>query len=69
MQGDLCFSDGKIVEIGTGLRGETEIDARGLLLAPALIDVHGDAFDVHQGSGHGGIANGPSGCHGFHESS
>ncbi|TCL08271.1 alpha-D-ribose 1-methylphosphonate 5-triphosphate diphosphatase [Shimia isoporae] len=40
----VTVSDGKIVEIGGGVRG-TRIDARGLILAPALIDVHGDAFE------------------------
>ena len=34
----------RIVEIGGAVRG-TEIDARGKILAPALIDVHGDAFE------------------------
>ena len=33
-----------IVEIGGPVQG-TEIDARGKILAPALIDVHGDAFE------------------------
>ncbi|MEL6700809.1 MAG: phosphonate metabolism protein PhnM, partial [Pseudomonadota bacterium] len=33
-----------IVEIGGSVRG-TEIDVRGKILAPALIDVHGDAFE------------------------
>ncbi|KAJ54284.1 phosphonate metabolism protein PhnM [Actibacterium mucosum KCTC 23349] len=33
-----------IAEIGGSARGEV-IDARGLVLAPALIDVHGDAFE------------------------
>lgn len=36
--------DGQIAGIGGPLEGE-EIDARGLILAPALIDVHGDAFE------------------------
>lgn len=35
---------GTIVEIGGSVQGE-EIDARGKILAPALIDVHGDAFE------------------------
>lgn len=33
-----------IVEVGGPVQG-TEIDARGKILAPALIDVHGDAFE------------------------
>lgn len=35
---------GQIAEIGGPAQGEI-IDARGLMLAPALIDVHGDAFE------------------------
>jgi len=34
----------RIVEIGGPVQGEV-IDARGLIVAPALIDVHGDAFE------------------------
>ncbi len=34
-----------IVEIGGTSRGDVEMEARGLLLAPAMIDVHGDAFE------------------------
>ena len=34
-----------IAEIGTDAPGEREIDARGRLLAPAMVDVHGDAFE------------------------
>ena len=40
----VTIADGKIVEIGGPVQGEV-IDARGLILAPALIDVHGDAFE------------------------
>lgn len=40
----VTVADGKIAAIGGKVRGE-EIDARGLILAPALIDVHGDAFE------------------------
>lgn len=40
----VTVSDGKIAEIGGPTMGEV-IDARGLILAPALIDVHGDAFE------------------------
>lgn len=36
--------DGQIFEVGGPAQGEV-IDARGLILAPALIDVHGDAFE------------------------
>jgi alpha-D-ribose 1-methylphosphonate 5-triphosphate diphosphatase len=40
----VAISNGKIVELGGPAQGEV-IDARGLILAPALIDVHGDAFE------------------------
>ncbi|MFW2590071.1 alpha-D-ribose 1-methylphosphonate 5-triphosphate diphosphatase [Sagittula sp. SSi028] len=40
----VTVSDGKIVEIGGPAQG-TRIDARGRILAPALVDVHGDAFE------------------------
>lgn len=41
---NVTVSDGTIVEIGETVQGEV-IDARGKILAPALIDVHGDAFE------------------------
>lgn len=40
----VTIAGGTIAEIGGAARG-TVIDARGLILAPALIDVHGDAFE------------------------
>ncbi|WP_299618308.1 alpha-D-ribose 1-methylphosphonate 5-triphosphate diphosphatase [uncultured Tateyamaria sp.] len=40
----VTMSGDTIVEIGGPQQGEI-IDARGLILAPALIDVHGDAFE------------------------
>ncbi|WP_394688877.1 alpha-D-ribose 1-methylphosphonate 5-triphosphate diphosphatase [Hoeflea sp.] len=40
----VTIADGRIAEIGGAAQGEI-IDARGLILAPALIDVHGDAFE------------------------
>lgn len=40
----VTIADGRIVEIGGPVQGK-EIDGRGLMLAPALIDVHGDAFE------------------------
>ena len=40
----VTVEDGTIVEIGGPVQG-AQIDARGLILAPALIDVHGDAFE------------------------
>ena len=43
-QTNVTIADGMIVEIGDQVEGDV-IDARGLILAPALIDVHGDAFE------------------------
>ncbi|MCI5110064.1 MAG: alpha-D-ribose 1-methylphosphonate 5-triphosphate diphosphatase [Marivita sp.] len=40
----VTIAEGNIAEIGGPGQGEV-IDARGLILAPALIDVHGDAFE------------------------
>ncbi|MBO6776521.1 MAG: alpha-D-ribose 1-methylphosphonate 5-triphosphate diphosphatase [Marinibacterium sp.] len=40
----VTMDGGTIVEIGGPVQG-LEIDARGKILAPALIDVHGDAFE------------------------
>ena len=41
---NVTIDSGHIVEIGGPVQGD-RIDARGLILAPALIDVHGDAFE------------------------
>ena len=41
---NVTIETGMIVEIGGPVQGEV-IDGRGLILAPALIDVHGDAFE------------------------
>jgi alpha-D-ribose 1-methylphosphonate 5-triphosphate diphosphatase len=41
---NVTVADGAIAEIGSTTQG-TVIDARGKILAPALIDVHGDAFE------------------------
>ncbi|MEO1556700.1 MAG: phosphonate metabolism protein PhnM, partial [Pseudomonadota bacterium] len=43
-QTTVTVEGGAIVEIGGPVQG-VEIDARGKILAPALIDVHGDAFE------------------------
>lgn len=40
----VTVAGGRIAEIGGPVQGEA-VDARGLILAPALIDVHGDAFE------------------------
>ena len=42
---DVLVADGVIQEIGGPFRAERPIEGRGLLLAPALIDIHGDAFE------------------------
>ena len=44
VQTNVTVADGRIAEIGGPVQGEV-IDARGRILAPALIDVHGDAFE------------------------
>ncbi|MQY42522.1 alpha-D-ribose 1-methylphosphonate 5-triphosphate diphosphatase [Epibacterium sp. SM1969] len=40
----VTVNNGEIAEIGGPVQGE-RVDAAGLILAPALIDVHGDAFE------------------------
>ncbi|MCV6585581.1 MAG: alpha-D-ribose 1-methylphosphonate 5-triphosphate diphosphatase [Marinibacterium sp.] len=40
----VAVSQGRIASIGAPVSG-TQIDGRGLILAPALIDLHGDAFE------------------------
>lgn len=37
---DIKIENGQIVEIGTGLSGETEIDATDLIVLPGLVDLH-----------------------------
>src|ERR1700735_3732595 len=41
---DLAIEDGRIAGIGRDGRG-TELDARGLLVLPGIVDIHGDAFE------------------------
>ncbi|KPP90209.1 MAG: alpha-D-ribose 1-methylphosphonate 5-triphosphate diphosphatase [Rhodobacteraceae bacterium HLUCCA08] len=41
---DVTIAEGRIAEIGGPAQGAV-IDARGLFLAPALVDLHGDAFE------------------------
>jgi alpha-D-ribose 1-methylphosphonate 5-triphosphate diphosphatase len=41
---NVTVEDGRITEVGSAAKGQL-IDARGRLLAPAMIDVHGDAFE------------------------
>jgi N-acyl-D-aspartate/D-glutamate deacylase len=38
--GDVAISDGTIVGIGTGLSGDSSIDASGCVVAPGFIDIH-----------------------------
>src|SRR5690242_3438031 len=40
VQADVAVSDGTIVEVGTGLSGERELDASGQVVAPGFIDIH-----------------------------
>ncbi|MEO0389187.1 MAG: phosphonate metabolism protein PhnM, partial [Pseudomonadota bacterium] len=42
---DVVVAEGRIQSVGTSDRAERVIDGRGLLLAPALVDIHGDAFE------------------------
>ncbi len=42
---DLLLADGCIAAIGSDARGEATFDARGLLVLPGIVDIHGDAFE------------------------
>lgn len=42
---DILVGDGVILEIGGPFKADQAIDGRGMILAPAMIDVHGDAFE------------------------
>lgn len=42
---DLLLEDGRIAAIGTDATRGTIIDARGLLVLPGIVDIHGDAFE------------------------
>jgi N-acyl-D-amino-acid deacylase len=37
---DVLISDGRVVEIGVGLEGDTVLDATGCVVAPGFIDIH-----------------------------
>src|SRR4051794_8891907 len=37
---DVLIADGRIVEIGTDLKGDVELDATGMVVAPGFIDIH-----------------------------
>src|SRR5262249_32237689 len=46
LQSPLSIDDGKIHDIGRSrLRSQIELDARGLLVLPGIVDLHGDAFE------------------------
>ena len=47
VQADLMIDGGRIIEIGTDIRyaGIEEIDAKGCLVLPGIVDIHGDAFE------------------------
>nr|WP_172331224.1 alpha-D-ribose 1-methylphosphonate 5-triphosphate diphosphatase [Mangrovicoccus sp. HB161399] len=42
---DVAIAEGRIVSVGSSGGAEREIDGRGLVLAPAMVDLHGDAFE------------------------
>ena len=42
---DILLEDGRIAGIGTESRRVPTLDARGLLVAPGIVDIHGDAFE------------------------
>jgi alpha-D-ribose 1-methylphosphonate 5-triphosphate diphosphatase len=37
--------DGVVVDIGAAFTGGAELDARGLMVLPGIVDIHGDAFE------------------------
>ena len=46
LQSSLSIADGKIHDIGRSrVRSQIEFDARGLLVLPGIVDLHGDAFE------------------------
>jgi alpha-D-ribose 1-methylphosphonate 5-triphosphate diphosphatase len=42
---DLILDDGVIAAVGDGAGGGRTLDARGLLVLPGIVDIHGDAFE------------------------
>lgn len=44
-QADVLLEDGRIAGIGTAGFSVREFDARGLLVLPGIVDIHGDAFE------------------------
>jgi alpha-D-ribose 1-methylphosphonate 5-triphosphate diphosphatase len=45
LEASLAVADGRIRDVGTGRRGPLGLDARGLLVLPGIVDLHGDAFE------------------------
>lgn len=47
VEASILVENGVIAEIGSppASPGETRLDARGLIVAPAIVDIHGDAFE------------------------
>ena len=44
-QTDLLLEDGMIARVGTHVAPGAVLDARGLLVLPGIVDIHGDAFE------------------------
>jgi alpha-D-ribose 1-methylphosphonate 5-triphosphate diphosphatase len=42
---DLLLADGHIAAIGSEARADATFDARGLLVLPGIVDIHGDSFE------------------------
>ena len=45
VEAPLAVAAGKIVDAGAGRGASSRIDARGLLVLPGIVDLHGDAFE------------------------
>lgn len=44
---DLALADGLIQEVGMARKGCKSVDARGKLVLPGIVDLHGDGFERH----------------------
>lgn len=44
-ESEVAVEDGRVVEVGAAVGSGRMVDARGLLLLPGIIDLHGDAFE------------------------
>ena len=60
---DVAVTDGRIVGIGDALHGTREIDARGMIVAPGLVDTHWHMWNTLLRSMSGGMPgeDGPAG--------